>query len=56
MDQKRKQIGKDKFVLYPFRSLDNYIKMHKKRADKMGVLKEFLMAPTLTQARKIVFP
>lgn len=37
-------------------SLENYKKQHKDRAEKMGVLKAFLSALTLTKARKIVFP
>jgi len=43
-------------VWYPFCSLENYKKMHKVRAKKMKVLEQFMSAPTLTQARKIVFP
>jgi hypothetical protein len=59
--QTRKKVGKDekgkeRYVLYPFRSLTNYKAMHRKRAEKMEVLQEFLAAPTLTRARKIVFP
>lgn len=37
-------------------SLDNYKNQHRKRAEEMGVLEKFLAAPTLTKARKIVFP
>lgn len=37
-------------------SLDNYKNKHRKRAEEMGVLNQFLNAETLTQARKIVFP
>ena len=59
--QQKKKLGKDKYreeryVWYPFRSLENYKAMHKERAKKMGVLEEFLAAQTLTSARKIVFP
>ena len=58
MDQKqtKKKVGGDQYVWYPFRSLTSYKAMHRKRAEKMGVLKEFLAAPTLTRARRIVFP
>lgn len=59
--QKRQKVGTDgagevRYVWYPFRSLVNYKDMHRKRAEKMGVLKEFEAAPTLTRARRIVFP
>ena len=59
--QTRKKVGKDDrgnelYVLYPFRSLTNYKAMHRNRAKDKGVLEEFLAAPTLTRAKKIVFP
>jgi hypothetical protein len=34
---------------------ENYRQMHKKNAEKKGVLKEFLAAPTITQMRKLLF-
>lgn len=37
------------------RSLENYKEMHKETADRNGVIREFLAARTLTQARKILF-
>jgi len=48
--------AKEVKVYIPFRNLNNYKAMHKKRAEKMGALKEFLEAKTLTRARRIVFP
>lgn len=39
------------------RSLPNYLneEKHKKAAERRGNLKEFLKAPTLTQARKLAY-
>lgn len=34
---------------------ENYRQMHKGTAEKKGVLKEFMQAPTLTQMRKILW-
>lgn len=37
-------------------ALKNYKKLHAERAQKRGVLEQFMAAPNLTRARKIVFP
>lgn len=37
------------------RKRENYRQMHRGTAEKKGVLKEFLSAPTLTQMRKILW-
>lgn len=37
------------------RSLSNYKDMHRSTAENKGVLKEFLNAKTLTEARKVAF-
>lgn len=34
---------------------ENYRQMHKKNAEKKGVLKEFLAAGTITKMRELVF-
>lgn len=34
---------------------ENYRQMHKKNAEKKGVLAEFMKASTITQMRKLVF-
>lgn len=38
-----------------FRNLENYKAMHKETAKKKGVEKEFKKAPTLTQARVVLW-
>lgn len=37
-------------------ALANYKKQHEGRANERGVHKQFMDAPNLTRARKIVFP
>ena len=39
----------------PFRSLENYKKMHNGTAKSKSVLEDFNSARTLTEARKILF-
>jgi hypothetical protein len=47
--------GKTKVVYSPFRSLQNYKEMHRGTAKTKGVEAALMAAPTLTQARRIVF-
>lgn len=37
------------------RSLDNYKQQHRNTSESKGVQKEFMLAKTLTQAKKILF-
>lgn len=37
------------------RNLENYKKTHRELAEKKGVLREFLAAKTVTQAKKVLF-
>lgn len=61
MNQTRKKVdgrdrdGNEKFVLCPFRNLENYKKLHRKLAEKKKVEADFMSAHTLTRARRVLF-
>jgi hypothetical protein len=57
-NQKKKQEAKKEPVvratLSPFRNLANYKQMHAERAKDKGKYEEFMSAPNLTRARKVL--
>lgn len=58
-NQKKKQEAKKeepkvRATLSPFRNLANYKQMHESRAKQKGKHAEFMSAPTLTAARRLI--
>lgn len=53
-EAKKKEEPKVRATLSPFRNLNNYKQMHESRAKDKGKHAEFMSAPTLTAARRIL--